>query len=142
MPTSRIGAEMRQHVFETARFRCGYCQTSQLVIGPLLEIDHIIPEARGGSSEEKNLWVACPHCNSHKSDRIEGIDPMTKNSTRFFNPRTDQWQEHFEWLESGAILQGKTPIGRTTVNALDMNHVDIVAARRLWVMAGWHPPKD
>jgi hypothetical protein len=142
MPSARITAELRQRVFESARFRCGYCQTSQHIIGPLLEIEHIIPEARGGSSDESNLWVACPHCNSHKSDRIEGIDPMSGTRVRFFNPRTDQWQEQFEWIEAGAILQGKTVIGRATVRALDMNHPDIVAARRLWIITGWHPPSD
>lgn len=77
MSLSRISAELRQRVFESANFRCGYCQTSQIVIGPLLEIDHITPEARGGSSEENNLWVACPHCNSHKSDRTQAIDSET-----------------------------------------------------------------
>jgi len=61
---------------------------------------------------------------------------------RFFNPRTDFWQAHFEWVDDGAIIRGKTPTGRVTVQALDMNHPDLVMARRLWLIAGWHPPSD
>ena len=40
--------------------------------------------------------------------------------TRLFNPRIDQWDEHFEW--SGAELLGKTAIGRVTVEVLNINH--------------------
>jgi hypothetical protein len=81
-------------------------------------------------------------CNSHKADRIEAVDPESGETVRLFNPRTDRWGDHFEWIEEGALVRGKTPIGRATVAALNMNHPDIVAARRLWIVAGWHPPDD
>lgn len=138
----RISLALRQQVAEAARFWCGYCLTSQLVIGPLLEIDHIIPESRGGTNDENNLCLACPMCNSHKADRQEGVDPETTTTVRLFIPRTDSWNEHFEWIEEGTVIRGKTPNGRATVAALNMNHPDVVAARHLWVTAGWHPPKD
>jgi hypothetical protein len=142
MSKTRISAAIRQRVAEAARFRCGYCLTSQNIVGPLLEIDHIVPESRGGSSEEENLWLACPMCNSHKSDRVEAFDPETKIGVALFNPRQNDWNEHFRWHDDGAILEGTTPIGRATVAALQINHPDIVAARRLWIEAGWHPPTD
>lgn len=138
----RIPAHLRQRVSEAAHFRCGYCLTSQLVVGPLLEIDHIIPEAHGGTSEESNLWLACPPCNSHKSDKTESTDPETGALVALFNPRTQQWHEHFEWTEEGTVIRGKTPQGRATIAALHMNDSVIVATRRLWVLAGWHPPTD
>jgi len=28
-----------------------------------------------------------------------------------FNPRTERWNEHFEWVEAGAVMRGKTPQG-------------------------------
>lgn len=142
MSSQYIPAILRQRVAETARFRCGYCLTSQQIIGPLLEIEHIIPEALGGLSVEENLFLACPICNSHKSQRIDAVDPDNLIVVPFFNPRTEVWHEHFEWIEDGAVIRGKTSKGRATVAALNMNHPDIVAARRLWVMAGWHPPID
>jgi len=140
--TKRISPTLRQRVAEAARFRCGYCLTSQLVIGPLLEIDHIIPESGSGTNDENNLFLACPTCNSHKADRQEAVDPETMATVPLFNPRTEQWNEHFEWIEEGTVIRGKTPQGRATVDMLNMNHSDTVAARRLWVIAGWHPPKD
>ena len=142
MSPAYISAALRQRVAETARFRCGYCLTSQRIIGPLLEIDHIIPEARGGTSDETNLFLACPMCNSHKADRREAVDAESHATVPLFNPRDELWDEHFAWIESGTIIRGKTPKGRATVAALQMNHPDIVAARRLWVVAGWHPPTD
>ncbi|MCC6551865.1 MAG: HNH endonuclease [Polyangiaceae bacterium] len=142
MSRTFVADALRRRVAETARFRCGYCLTSQQIIGPLLEIEHIIPVARGGSSEEENLFLACPRCNSHKGDRTMALDPDAGSPAAFFNPRTQIWGEHFEWLESGAMIRGKTKEGRATVIGLNMNHPDIVAARRLWCAAGWHPPSD
>lgn len=42
MSSQSISAALRRRVAETARFRCGYCLISQRIIGPQLEIDHII----------------------------------------------------------------------------------------------------
>jgi hypothetical protein len=36
-----------------------------------IELDHIIPISRGGSSEESNFRVTCIKCNRKKSDRLE-----------------------------------------------------------------------
>jgi hypothetical protein len=142
MSSQYISAARRQRVAKESRFRCSYCLTSQHIIGPLLEIDHIIPEARGGTSDEENLVLACPLCNSHKGARTEAIEPLSKTRAQLFNPRTDKWDEHFEWVKEGTVIDGKTAKGRATVMALNMNHPDVVAARQLWVTVGWHPPKD
>ena len=49
MSPRAISAALRRRVAQAARFRCGYCLTAQRIIGPLLEIDHIVPEAQGGT---------------------------------------------------------------------------------------------
>ena len=142
MSSRYIPKSLRRTIFQQSRFRCDYCLASQHILGPLLEIDHIIPVAVGGISEESNLWLACPLCNGAKSDLIQGTDPISGETARFFNPRTDNWQEHFHWLENGSKIQGKTAKGRATVLALKMNEPDVLATRKLWVSVGWHPPKD
>jgi hypothetical protein len=121
-------------------FRCAYCMTSMRIVGPLLEVDHVVPRARGGATEEANLCLACPMCNGHKADRGAAVDPVSGLSVRLYHPRQDSWAEHFAWTEDGTIVRGTTPIGRATVAVLQVNHEDIVAARRLWVAVGWHPP--
>jgi len=108
MSSQYIPTLLRKRVAETARFRCGYCLTSQRIIGPLLEIEHVIPEALGGSSDEDNLFLACPLCNSHKSQRIDAVDPESLIVVPLFNPRVESWDQHFEWFEDGAVIRGKT----------------------------------
>lgn len=136
-----VPRDLRKRVALSASHRCAYCQTSQQIIGPLLEIDHIVPESKGGSSEESNLTLACPLCNSRKSDVTEAVDPASGRLTPLFNPKLEQWTTHFEWTDNGAVITGRTATGRVTVLILDLNHPDVVAARRLWVSVGWHPPE-
>ncbi len=52
---------------------------------------------------------------------------MTGDLLRLFHPRRDTWTEHFIW--SGAELVGRTPIGRTTIRVLAINHPDYLAVR-------------
>ncbi|MGH2598715.1 MAG: HNH endonuclease [Dehalococcoidia bacterium] len=120
--------------------RCGYCLTSALNTGIPLELEHIVPVARAGATEESNLWMSCVSCNRRKADRIAAIDPLTEEPVSLFNPRAERWSEHFAWSTDGALVIGLTATGRATVAALDLNHADRVAARRRWVLVGWHPP--
>ncbi len=136
---SRIAESVRQQVITRAHGLCEYCQSAQLIIVSI-EIDHIIPEAKGGSDELENLCLACRGCNSFKQDFQHGIDPETQQETSLFNPRTQSWNENFKWDEESIRVVGLTPTGRATVDRLRMNRSEVVAARRLWVRAGWHPP--
>jgi hypothetical protein len=122
--------------------RCEYCRTSEWVTGIPLEVDHILPSSQGGETSESNLCRACSTCNTNKGDRAWAIDPTTGQRTPLFNPRQQQWAEHFAWSADGAQIMGLTACGRATVEALGMNNPRIVRARRLWVAAGWHPPVE
>jgi len=51
-------------------------------------------------------------------------------------------QDAHAWNEDGTEIIGLTAAGRATVVALCLNNDEIVAARSLWVQAGWHPPAD
>lgn len=55
MSKAYISPTLCEKVAHTARYRCGYCQTPAALIGMPLEIEHIIPEALGGPSQEENL---------------------------------------------------------------------------------------
>jgi hypothetical protein len=142
MSRSHIPRAMRDRVAEQARHRCGYCLTAEAVVGTPMELDHIIPEALGGLTEEDNLWLACSLCNDHKGDRIAALDPDSGEVVQLFNPRRQTWKQHFRWSPEGDQIVGRTPTGRATVLALRLNRPVLVRARQLWVMVGWHPPKD
>ncbi|NUO83220.1 HNH endonuclease [candidate division KSB1 bacterium] len=137
-----IAKALRTKVAAQARYRCGYCLTSQEYSGAFLEIEHLVPLKLGGTSAEENLWLACSWCNRYKSFQVDGVDPISRRRTALYNPRRQVWARHFRWSEDGVQIIGKTACGRTTVVALHLNHKFIVAARRRWVSAGWHPPKD
>lgn len=142
MSRARVPAALRERVANQARHRCGYCLTAEAVVGMAMEVDHLVPEARGGPTAEANLWLACPACNAAKGDRTTALDPVTGEIVPLFNPRRDRWSEHLIWTEDGVTVAGRTPIGRATVLALRMNRPLVVRARRLWVRIGLHPPGE
>ena len=142
MSTSYIPKALRERVAQQACHRCGYCLSAEAIVGAPMEIDHIVPQALGGLTEEDNLWLACSLCNDHKSDRIAALDPDTDAVVRLFDPRHQSWGEHFAWSKNGDRIEGLTPTGRATVYALNLNRPSLVKARQAWVLAGWHPPRD
>jgi 5-methylcytosine-specific restriction endonuclease McrA len=101
----------------------------------------------GGSDELENLALSCRRCNERRYNFTSGIDPQTQKEVPLFNPRKQQWSEHFIWTVDGTKIVGITPKGRATCNRLDMNderHGNgfIQKSRRLWVQVGWHPPQE
>lgn len=137
-----IPEEVRATVRAQADDRCGYCLSLQCLVYAPLEIEHLVPRARGGSDDEDNLWLACRLCNNYKGTQIEALDPESGARVRLFDPRHQEWSEHFEWDDSGTRIVGRSAHGRATVIALQLNNVIAVAVRRAWVPAGWHPPAD
>ena len=142
MSEAYIPKALREKVSSQAQRRCGYCLTTEAVVGTPMEIDHLIPQSLGGLTEEDNLWLACSLCNDHKGDRIAALDPTTDEIVRLFNPRHQAWREHFAWTAEGDRIVGLTPAGRATVVALNLNRPSLVKARQAWVTVGWHPPQD
>jgi hypothetical protein len=142
MSKAYIPRPLRRLVAQDSRYRCGYCQTTQLIIGQPMVPDHIIPETKGGATVRENLWLACRRCNEFKGSRTHVIDPLTEEQVPLFNPRKQSWKVHFAWSEDGTRIIGLTAIGRATVVALHLNDEEIVASRSLWVSGGWHPPDD
>ncbi|MBK1655791.1 RNA-guided endonuclease IscB [Allochromatium vinosum] len=59
------GYEVREYLLETWRRRCAYCGATDMP----LEIEHIVPRARGGSDRVSNLTLACRACNQRKANQ-------------------------------------------------------------------------
>jgi hypothetical protein len=143
MARAYISLEVGNRVRTLAKNRCGYCLSPQHLVMAKLEIEHIIPLAKGGGNEEENLWLACPICNRYKGDKIEAVDPESGQTVILFNPRTMSWKKHFRWSDDGLKIIGLTATGRATVGALQLSDdPDVLVVRSYWVEAGWHPPSD
>jgi 5-methylcytosine-specific restriction endonuclease McrA len=111
---SAVSHELKKKIRREARNRCGYCQTPQEIVSVPLEIEHLRPIADGGTDEEENLWVACRNCNGFKHAKTHAIDPQTNEETLLFNPRTQNWNEHFRFSDDKTEIIGKTACGRAT----------------------------
>lgn len=127
-------------VRQRAGGRCEYCLTDERLSGVKHEIDHIEPKSAGGNNNLDNLCLSCSNCNSLKWTRTHGIDPMSNNKARLFNPRQQVWKTHFQWSLNKLEIIGRTPCGRATIATLDMNNDLIVGARQIWIMVNRHPP--
>ena len=115
-----MDAILRTAVRERAAQCCEYCHRSQ-ADSPLIafHIEHIIPRKHLGSDRSDNLALACPDCNIRKGSDLTGIDPEFGSVTRLFDPRAQNWDEHF--VREGLRIVGRTAVGRTTVQVLDLN---------------------
>lgn len=124
-------------VYERASNCCEYCQTCQSVCGQAMHVEHIEP---GAGDQPENLCLSCPSCNLSKAKATSALDPESGNRVMLFNPRKQLWRDHFEWIDGGVRIKGRTSTGRATVERLKMNIERIATARQVWMMAGKHPP--
>lgn len=139
---SQISEKIRERVRLQANNQCGYCRSHQKYVLGVLEIEHIVPKAAGGSDNEENLWLACRLCNSYKGIQTRASDPLTDRKVKLFNPRRQKWGLHFIWTNKGTHISGITATGRATVLALQLNNPYAVTVRHAWISAGWHPPHE
>jgi hypothetical protein len=85
--------------------------------------------------------LACSGCNGFKSDNIQAIDPATGQLAFLYNPRKDNWVEHFCWNEDFTLILGLSPIGRATILKLQLNRQSIINLRNVLFQVGEHPQK-
>ena len=130
-------AELCREVKSRAAGRCEYCRMHESLQGATFHVEHIVPRACGGTSISANLALACPACNLSKSDRVDGLDPVTNQRVRIFNPRIDDWSQHFRW--DGFEVVGQTPEGRATISLLDLNEARRLLIRQAEALFGLFP---
>src|SRR6266540_5938983 len=109
MSRRESGAGREERLLAEAGHRCGYCHSSQRIMGVRLILDHLTPRARGGTDEEETLWPSCQPCNGFKQARVEAPDPLSGQLVPLFNPRRQRWSEHFTWADDGRWIEGQTP---------------------------------
>jgi hypothetical protein len=139
---SKISKDLEKQVREASKNRCNYCLLPQSLTSYKLEIEHIYPSSKGGTSEKSNLCLACRSCNLHKSAKIYGLDAVTAKRVRLFNPNRQKWAEHFAWNKDKTVIVGKTACGRATIYPLKMNDDLQTNARKVWKLTGLFPPND
>src|SRR5947209_5981536 len=102
--TGRISDKAAAAVFERAHGVCEYCGVAidDTYFGG--EIDHVRSRKHGGSDEIANLALACQPCNRAKGTDLASIDDLTQKLTPLFNPRINNWSDHFALEQTGEII--------------------------------------
>jgi hypothetical protein len=134
--SSPISDEWRLLARSRADHLCEYCLTHEDDCLFTLQIDHIISVKHGGAATLENLAVACIFCNRHKDSDVGAI-MADGGLTRFFNPRTDSWAEHFRLV--GGLIEPITAIGEGTARILRFNDLERVAEREELIAQGRYP---
>ena len=141
-----VSPSTRRVVRERAHRHCEYCHADERWQFVRFTVDHIVPQSAGGSDDADNLALACRNCNERRGNRLERRDPETDTLAPLFNPRRERWSEHFVWDPARLRIIGQTPIGRTTVELLDLNddrhEGTVMRIRQRDVEDGYHPPPE
>jgi hypothetical protein len=137
---ARISSALRREVRERANGSCEYCLLPEEQAFFPHEPDHIIATKHGGQSTIHNLALACFDCNRFKGSDIASIDPAQGKLTPLFNPRTQEWSEHFA-IEAGRI-NPRTANGRVTELVLKLNLPSRVEVREILTNIRRYPKKS
>lgn len=135
--SDHISDALRHLIWERAAYTCEYCLVKATDVLLPHQVDHIIAKQHGGKTDASNLALACIHCNRHKGSNIASMDPETTQLTPLYNPRSQNWSEHFA-LE-GPYIQPLTSIGRVTIGLLKLNHSERIRVRLALLEAGVYP---
>jgi 5-methylcytosine-specific restriction endonuclease McrA len=108
--SKRVPPKLRREVAQRANQLCEYCRCPAEFSADSFTIDHIQPRQLGGASTSENLAWACFGCNGRKHTKTTCVDPSTGESVALFNPRQQNWHEHFSWSEDAPKWWGKRPV--------------------------------
>lgn len=136
----KISIQLQARIHERSHFLCEYCHVSEKWQYVRFTVDHIIPLKRGGTDTEENLALACFHCNRRKGLRVTCRDPDSGKDVSLFHPRRHIWKDHFTWSSDRLCITGLTPIGRATVEALELNSDRVTRIRAADLAVDRHPP--
>lgn len=136
-----IPSAQRQAVIQRAGRCCEYCRAGKADETSPFQIDHIIPIKHHGTDELDNLCSSCYQCNAYKGCNMAAADPATGKAAFLFNPRRQKWDDHFQ-INADAILNGKTPEGRVTIDVMKMNEESRVEYRLFAMSIGEYPCRN
>ena len=130
MSKTYIPVELREQVIKRAKAQCEYCLIPESIGFATFEIDHIVSEKHGGNTSSENLAYSCSICNKRKGTDIASIESESEELTALYNPRKQKWSHHFSLHKSGR-LKSKSPIGKVTIQFLQLNRGERIKERQL-----------
>jgi 5-methylcytosine-specific restriction endonuclease McrA len=122
------GFEVREYVLEKWCRRCAYCGATDVP----LQVEHIVPRARGGSDRVRNLTLACAPCNTRKGTQTAAEFGHPAIQAQAGTPlkdaaavNTTRWALYHRLVATGLPVEvgtgGRTKFNRTRLG-LDKAH--------------------
>jgi hypothetical protein len=124
-------SEYRRTLRRDFLYSCAYCTMSEHEAhGISFAIDHYEPQTARDDliNAYENLMYSCEVCNARKGDRYPP-PAAREDGKRFFRADEDIRREHFQLV--GSRLEGTTPLGRYTEDAVDLNRDGLLKLRQL-----------
>jgi hypothetical protein len=138
MSKTYIPTSLRQEVLERAGGCCEYCRLNLTTSAFNFTIDHIIAEKHDGETLLDNLCLSCFLCNSFKGSDLTSVDrEYGFQITPLFNPRLQQWDDHF--VLQGSQIIGRSGEGRVTAKMLQFNTSERMEHRTTLIRLGSYP---
>lgn len=147
------GTELRQYLLAKWDYACAYCGTTDVP----LNLDHIVPRARGGSNRVSNLVCACVTCNEKKgarpveeflADRPKVLARIKAQAKRPLKDaaavNSTRWAL-FQALKSTSLpvecgSGGRTKWNRSRLGLPKTHALDAAAVGAVDTLTGWHVP--
>lgn len=104
-----LSKRTRFDVFKRDGFKCAYCGTTPPKV--VLEVDHVVPLAAGGTDDIDNLVTACWDCNHGKGARQLGVAPrpgVTPGAVEEMQERAEQLAAYREMVAALEDEKAKT----------------------------------
>lgn len=102
-----LSQKTRFEVFKRDSFTCVYCGRKAPDV--VLQVDHIVPVAKGGTNDILNLVTSCVECNQGKSDRQlsdQSVVEKQRREMELRQERLEQIRMLGEWQLSLADVRG------------------------------------
>ncbi|MDD2338902.1 MAG: RNA-guided endonuclease IscB [Methanosarcina sp.] len=127
------GYEIREYLLKKMGRKCAYCGAENVP----LEVEHIIPKIRGGSSRVSNLTLACRYCNQAKGSMTaeefghpEVYDLVKKPLKDVAIVNATRWKIYDILVSIGLKIEcgtgGRTKFNRIKLNLPKDHHFDAV----------------
>lgn len=127
----------RKLVAERAGHRCEYCRVLAYLSAFDYHVDHIIGIQHGGPNSLNNLAYVCSPCNWKKGPNISTILEFDGPLIALFNPRKQDWFDHFG--TKNGVLIPQTFIAEATIKLLELNQPNKIEERYELLLAGFYP---
>jgi 5-methylcytosine-specific restriction endonuclease McrA len=106
---SLCGYQIREYVLEKWHRTCVYCGKKDTV----LQIEHLVPKARGGSDRVDNLTLACQPCNQRKGNQTASEFGFPQIQAQALLPLRDA--AHVSALKTSLVAQLQQQFGKAQI---------------------------